>query len=78
MGERMILNKDLYKQHGFLKGLMLGLRITMTTMLNNLFKHKRITLNYPEEKYLYYDRFKGKHVLKVKDYRTLNDTAYNI
>ena len=67
MGECMILKADLYREHGFLKGLYLGLKITMMTMLRNLFKHDRMTLNYPEEKYFYSDRFKGKHVLTVKE-----------
>ncbi len=53
MGERMILKSDLYKSHGFLKGLVLGLKITMISLLNNLFGKKRMTLNYPEEKYFY-------------------------
>lgn len=76
MGECMILNRDLYKHHGYLKGLFLGLKITMVTMLNNLLgREKRMTLNYPEEKYFYSSRFKGKHVLTVKDDGTLRCTS---
>lgn len=75
MGERMILKKDLYAQHGFLKGLYLGLKITMVNLLSNVFKHNRMTLNYPEEKYFYSDRFKGKHVLTVKEDGTLRCTS---
>jgi NADH-quinone oxidoreductase subunit I len=75
MGEHMILKADLYREHGFLKGLYLGLKITMMTMLRNLFKHDRITLNYPEEKYFYSDRFRGKHVLTVKEDGTLRCTS---
>ena len=75
MGEGMILKSDLYKSHGFLKGLFLGLKITMINLLNNLFKRERMTLNYPEEKYFYSDRFKGKHVLTVKDDGTLRCTS---
>jgi hypothetical protein len=44
MDELMIIKSDLYKAHGFLKGLILGLKITMITMLKNLFGiEKRMT-----------------------------------
>ena len=63
----MIIDKNLYKHHGYLKSVYLGLKITIITLLKNLFGiEKRMTLNYPEEKYFYSDRFKGKHVLTIK------------
>lgn len=72
----MILKTDLYRTHGFLKGLYLGLKITMAALLKNVFGiEKRMTLNYPEEKYFYSDRFKGKHILTVKDDGTLRCTS---
>ena len=76
MGECMILKKDLYREHGFLKGLYLGLKLTMMILLKNLFNmDKRMTLNYPEEKYFYSNRFKGKHILTVKEDGTLRCTS---
>jgi NADH-quinone oxidoreductase subunit I len=72
----MILSKNLYNQHGYAKGLFLALKLTMKTLLFNLFKiKKRMTLNYPEEKYFYGPRFKGKHVLTVKDDGSLRCTS---
>jgi len=71
----MILKKDLYTEHGYLKGLYLALKITLITMLNNIFAKKRMTINYPEEKYFYSDRFKGKHVLTVKEDGSLRCTS---
>ncbi len=71
----MILKKDLYQEHGYLKGLYLALKITMITMMQNIFWKKRMTLNYPEEKYFYSDRFKGKHILTVKEDGSLRCTS---
>lgn len=72
----MILDKNLYKHHGYLKGIYLALKITMITLIKNIFGiEKRMTLNYPEEKYFYGDRFKGKHVLTIKDDGTLRCTS---
>ncbi len=72
----MILDRELYRQHGYLKGIYLALKITMVTMIQNIFGlDKRMTLNYPEEKYQYSDRFKGMHVLTVKENGTLRCTS---
>ncbi|MFZ4715595.1 MAG: NuoI/complex I 23 kDa subunit family protein [Bacteriovoracaceae bacterium] len=72
----MLLNKDLYKHHGYLKGLYLALKITIITMFKNILGlEKRMTLNYPEEKYFYSDRFKGKHVLTLKEDGSLRCTS---
>lgn len=72
----MILNKELYRHHGYLRGLFLALKITFFNLAKNLFGlEKRMTLNYPEEKYFYSDRFKGKHILTVKEDGTLRCTS---
>lgn len=72
----MILNKELYKQHGYLKGIYLALKITIVTMVRNIFGlDKRMTLNYPEEKYHYSNRFKGLHVLTIKEDNSLRCTS---
>lgn len=76
MGERMILDSNLYKEHGYLKGISIGLKITFLKMVYFLSgKEKRMTLNYPEEKYFYSDRFKGKHILTTKEDGTLRCTS---
>ncbi len=72
----MILDKNLYKHHGYLKGFYLALKITMMTLVKNILGiEKRMTLNYPEEKYQYSDRFKGMHVLTVKEDNSLRCTS---
>lgn len=72
----MILNKKLYDPSSYLKGLVTALAITMSTLIKFLTgKEKRMTLNYPEEKYFYSDRFKGKHILTVKEDGTLRCTS---
>jgi len=71
----MLLNKDLYQHHGYLKGLYLALKITLINLLRNLFKKERLTLNYPEEKYQYSDRFKGLHILTIKEDGSLRCTS---
>lgn len=71
-----LFDKNLYKQHGYLKGVYLALKITIISLFKNIFAlEKRMTLNYPEEKYQYSDRFKGMHVLTVKDDGSLRCTS---
>lgn len=69
----------------FLPGILLGLTLTGTKMLRNLFDYVKSmggakrelmpTVNYPEEKYEYSPRFKGNHVLTVKKDGALRCTA---
>jgi NADH-quinone oxidoreductase subunit I len=60
----------------FLPGILVGMGLTFTNMLKNLFNKKRMpTLNYPEEKYPYSPRFKGNHILTVKKDGSLRCTA---
>lgn len=60
----------------FLLSTFYGMCFTLFKMLKNLFRiEKRITLNYPEEKYSYGPRFKGNHILTVKKDGSLRCTA---
>ena len=60
----------------YLPAIFVGLIFTLKTMLRNIFRSKRrITLNYPEEKYEYGPRFKGNHILTVKKDGSLRCTA---
>lgn len=69
--EQKAANKQWY-----LPGVATGLVITMKHLLKNLFNKKEmITLNYPEEKYEYSNRFKGNHILTVKKDGAIRCTA---
>jgi NADH-quinone oxidoreductase subunit I len=57
-------------------GILVGLKITFSHLLRNLFYPKqRKTLNYPEQQHEYSPRFKGNHVLTVKKDGSLRCTA---
>jgi len=65
-------NKNMW----YLPGILTGLGITLKHLVKNLLnKKKMITLNYPEEKYEYSDRFKGNHILTVKKDGAIRCTA---
>ena len=60
----------------YLPGIIKGLFLTFSKMIQNIFKgDKMLTLNYPEEKYTYGPRFKGNHILTVKQDGSLRCTA---
>ncbi len=60
----------------YLPGVFVGLGITLSHLMRNLFNRKQMpTVNYPEEKYEYGPRFKGNHVLTVKKDGSLRCTA---
>ena len=64
----MIIKKELYQQHGLIKGLFLALRISATNIIHTIFGlYKRLTIDYPKEKYFYSDRFRGKPALTTKE-----------
>ena len=60
----------------YLPGILSGMGLTFKTMIKNLLNKKKMaTLNYPEEKYVYSERFKGNHVLTVKEDGDIRCTA---
>ena len=60
----------------YLPAILKGMAFTLKNMIKNLFCKKRMpTLNYPEEKYSYSPRFKGNHVLTVKEDGDVRCTA---
>lgn len=64
------------KSRWYLPGIIQGMGITMKHMISNLFNRKAmITVQYPEERYAYSDRFKGNHILTVKKDGSLRCTA---
>jgi NADH-quinone oxidoreductase subunit I len=64
------------KSKWYLPGILTGLGITIKHMFFNLTHRKDMfTIEYPEERYPYGDRFKGNHVLTVKKDGSLRCTA---
>lgn len=60
----------------YLPDVITGLGITFKHLFKNVFNKKQmITLNYPEEKYDYSNRFKGNHILTVKKDGAIRCTA---
>jgi NADH-quinone oxidoreductase subunit I len=60
----------------YLPGVLSGMGLTIKNMIQNLRNRKKmVTLNYPEEKYVYSPRFKGNHILTVKKDGSLRCTA---
>ncbi|MGZ3743384.1 MAG: NuoI/complex I 23 kDa subunit family protein, partial [Pseudobdellovibrionaceae bacterium] len=71
-----VVQNNSEKNKWYLIGILGGMGITMKHLLRNLFNKKKMeTLNYPEEKYEYSNRFKGNHVLTVKKDGSLRCTA---
>lgn len=72
----MKVKKPGFLDSWYLPGILSGMLFTFKRMLQNMFRmRKRVTLNYPEEKYEYGPRFKGNHVLTVKKDGSLRCTA---
>ncbi len=60
----------------YLSGILGGVKITFAHLIKNLFSpSERVTLNYPEEQHTYSPRFKGNHILTVKNDGSLRCTA---
>ena len=60
----------------YLPGILFGMWFTLKKMFYNLFHQRQMeTLNYPEQKYQYGPRFKGNHVLTVKQDGSIRCTA---
>src|SRR3954462_3843781 len=71
-----LVTKPSGKSNWYLPGILTGMWFTFRKMIYNLFHQGKMeTLNYPEEKYQYGNRFKGNHILTVKKDGSLRCTA---
>ena len=71
-----LVKKTLASSTWYLPGILSGMGLTFKKMISNIFnRDKMVTLNYPEEKYEYGPRFKGNHVLTVKQDGSIRCTA---
>ena len=71
-----VVKRPELKNKWYLPGILGGMFITIKHMLFNLTHRKQMqTIQYPEEKYQYSDRFKGNHILTVKKDGSLRCTA---
>ncbi len=70
------VNRPKLSRTWYLPGILSGMGFTFKTMIKNLVSQKKMpTLNYPEQKYDYSPRFKGNHVLTVKEDGDIRCTA---
>ncbi len=71
-----LVQRESASKKWYLPGIFSGMGLTFSKMIKNLLNKKQMqTLNYPEEKYEYSSRFKGNHILTVKQDGSLRCTA---
>jgi NADH-quinone oxidoreductase subunit I len=75
MGTINISKKYTAKQKSYLPAIMIGLKITMKRFIQGLFFGKNNTIQYPEVKREYSQRFRGMHFISVDKNKTENCTA---
>ncbi len=75
MGTINISRKYTAKQKSYLPAIFVGLKITMKHFIKGFFFRKNVTIQYPEVKRDYSDRFRGMHFISVDKNKTENCTA---
>ena len=64
----MIISKEFYSKYGPVRGFFLALKVSAVHFFRLLLRiEKRLTIDYPMEKYFYSDRFRGKPALTIKE-----------
>ena len=59
----------------YIPALLVGLKVTLKQFYKTLFLRQATTINYPEEKREYSQRFRGEHFISVDGTKTENCTA---
>ena len=73
---RAVPEKLTLLQRLYIPEILRGMAVTLRHLLRNLADHRRLpTIQYPEQKRNYSGRFRGKHILKVRDDGTLKCVA---
>ncbi len=75
MGTINVSKKYSVKEKMYLLAIMQGMMITMRRFIQGFFFQKNWTINYPEEKRNYSQRFRGEHFISVDKNKTENCTA---
>ena len=75
MGTINISRKYTAKQKSYLPAIFVGLKITMKHFIKGFFFRKNVTIQSPEVKRDYSDRFRGMHFISVDKNKTENCTA---
>lgn len=71
-----IVKRPDLKSSWYFTSILKGMGLTFRNMIYNIFnKDEMPTVNYPEEKYEYSPRFKGSHILTVKQDGSIRCTA---
>ena len=63
------------KEKAYLPAILIGMKITMKRFIEGFFLRKNTTIEYPEKKRDYSDRFRGMHFISVDKNKTENCTA---
>lgn len=75
MGTINISKKYTAKEKSYLPAIFTGLMITMKHFVKGFFLRQNVTIQYPEKKRDYSDRFRGMHFISVDKNKTENCTA---
>ncbi len=75
MGTINVSRKITAKQKAYLPAILIGLKITFKRFLEGLFLKRNVTIQYPEERREYSQRFRGRHFISVDANKTENCTA---
>ena len=75
IGTKIISRTPSWYERFYLYAIFIGLKITMKRMLKSLFLGRITTIQYPEKRREYSQRFRGKHFISVDENKTENCTA---
>jgi NADH-quinone oxidoreductase subunit I len=75
VGTVNVSRKVTWKDKIYLIAIIQGMFITLKRMMAGMFLGRRWTINYPEERRTYSQRFRGMHFISVDENKTENCTA---
>jgi len=72
---KIVTHKEGALDKYYIPALLVGLKVTLKQFYKTLFLGQSTTINYPEEKREYSQRFRGEHFISVDSTKTENCTA---
>lgn len=72
---KVVTHKPNFWDQFYIPALVVGLKVTLRQFIRTLFFREATTINYPEEKRNYSQRFRGEHFISVDENKTENCTA---
>ncbi|HXH30429.1 MAG TPA: NADH-quinone oxidoreductase subunit I [Bacteriovoracaceae bacterium] len=70
-----VTRKTTAREKSYLPAILMGMKITMRRFIQGFFMRKNDTIQYPEARREYSDRFRGMHFISVDKTKTENCTA---